>query len=451
MGDRPYIVVLDIINKETIIKRCFNIYGGLVGKVEDIYDNGIIKRYYGNKMLVIYKNKEIEYKSTKIIFSPITKQRSKLELESKKDREIPNIKIGVLDLEAYLDKNTDSKAYAIGYYTYLDDKCNTFYIDKTLDSVKLVHTCINDMLRDKYKDITFYCHNFGRYDSVFFYKYLSLFNQSEQGIKNPYILDPFKRGDDMIRLIIKREISGKMRKVKILDSYCVLPYSLKRLCEDYKVEVAKGHFPHEFSRHDTLFYTGKTPSFVFYRKDITYEAYLGIKSENWNFKAEVISYLEKDLISLYQVLEKINHSIFIDFNVQMTESLTVSGLALNIFLHNNYDIDNKPIPLINNSKIYWEIKSAYYGGRTEVYKPYIENGYHYDVNSLYLFASLNAMPGLKAEYIEYYNNKRVDLDSDLFGFFYCEIESNNNYLGLLPVRAKSGIIFPNGKWFGWYF
>jgi hypothetical protein len=277
---RSYIIVLDIINKEKIIKRCFNLFGGIIGKVEDIYDNGIIKRYYGNKMLVINKNKEIEYKSTKIDFSPISKQRSKLELDSKKDRGIPNIKIGVIDLEAYVDKNSDSKAYAIGFYTYLDEKCNTFYIDKTLDNVNLVHTCINEMLRDKYKDITFYCHNFGRYDSAFIYKYLSLFNESEEGIKNPYILDPFKRGDDMIRLIIKRKINGKQRKIKILDSYCVLPRSLKKLCEDYKVEVAKGYFPHKFSSEDTLFYKGKTPSFIFYSKDITYETYLGIKSEN---------------------------------------------------------------------------------------------------------------------------------------------------------------------------
>lgn len=78
-----------------------------------------------------------------------------------------------------MDKNSDSKAYAIGFFTYLDEKCNIFYIDKNLDSIKLVHTSINEMLRDKYKDITFYCHNFGRYDSAFIYKYLSLFNESE--------------------------------------------------------------------------------------------------------------------------------------------------------------------------------------------------------------------------------------------------------------------------------
>ena len=45
----------------------------------------------------------------------------------------------------------------------------------------------------------------------------------------------------------------------------------------------------------------------------------------------------------------------------------------------------------------------------------------------------------------------VDIDN-LFGFFYCEIETPNNiYLGLLPFRTKTGIEFPLGKWSGWYF
>lgn len=452
MGVRSYIIVIDIINKEKLIKRCFNLFGGFIGRVEDIYDNGVIKRYYGNKLIIINKNQEIEYKSTKINFSSITNARlhvEDVEAESKKEKGVPNVKIGVLDLEAYEDKNSINKAYAIGFYTYLDEQCNTYYIDKSLDNVHLVHTCINEMLRDKYKDITFYCHNFARYDSVFIYKYLSLFNESEEGINNPYILDPFKRDQDMIRLIIKRKINGKMRKIKILDSLCILPHSLAKLCKDYKVAVSKGHFPHGFSREETLFYIGTTPSFIFYRKHISYEQYQEIKNENWNFKAEAISYLEKDLICLYQVLKKVNLSLFIDFNVHMTDSLTASGLALNIFMRNYYDKENKPIPL-NKPSIYWDIKSAYFGGRTEVYKPYAENSYHYDVNSLYPFTSLNPMPGLHAEYIESYN-KTIELESDLFRFFYCKIKTTNNYLGLLPIRVNDRLIFPNGEWCGWYF
>jgi hypothetical protein len=59
------------------------------------------------------------------------------------------------------------------------------------------------------------------------------------------------------------------------------------------------------------------------------------------------------------------------------------------------------------------------------------------------------MPGLECVKVNYYTAKSID---DLFGFFYCTIESFlDSYLGLLPVRNISGIYFPLGKWTGWYF
>ena len=58
--------------------------------------------------------------------------------------------------------------------------------------------------------------------------------------------------------------------------------------------------------------------------------------------------------------------------------------------------------------MYNDIKQAYYGGITEVYKPYGENFYYYDVNSLYPFASLNDMPGLSCRKITFSNNLVID-------------------------------------------
>jgi len=43
------------------------------------------------------------------------------------------------------------------------------------------------------------------------------------------------------------------------------------------------------------------------------------------------------------------------------------------------------------------------------------------------------------------------LDS-LFGFFYCSIKTpEDSYLGLLPYRTKSRVLYPLGHWKGWYF
>jgi len=132
--------------------------------------------------------------------------------------------------------------------------------------------------------------------------------------------------------------------------------------------------------------------------------------------------------------------------MQMTDSLTISGLAMRIFLTNHYKPENKSIPLIISKSVFDDIHKSYYGGRVEVYNPTnIDNKilYYYDVNSLYPYASLNSMPGIYSTYIECINHK-IDIN-DLFGFFYCKIKSNNNYIGLLPVRTKTNLIFPLGE------
>jgi hypothetical protein len=134
--------------------------------------------------------------------------------------------------------------------------------------------------------------------------------------------------------------------------------------------------------------------------------------------------------------------ILINYGIPMTKSYTISRLALNIFL--KHYLKNSKLPLINKSSIYNDIKEAYFGGITDVYKPYGKNLFLYDVNSLYPFASLNPMPGNKCTFLEDFSTTGLNLNN-LFGFFYCEIEVNNNYLGLLPVRTEEGLITPNGK------
>lgn len=124
----------------------------------------------------------------------------------------------------------------------------------------------------------------------------------------------------------------------------------------------------------------------------------------------------------------------------MRDNITISGLAVRIFLKDYYKGN---IPAITKASMYRDIKQAYYGGITEVYKPVGYNLYYYDVNSLYPYVTLQDMPGLDCTKVAYNNYKSVD---DLFGFFYCKIESpKDSYLGLLPVRDKSGINFPVGK------
>jgi len=45
--------------------------------------------------------------------------------------------------------------------------------------------------------------------------------------------------------------------------------------------------------------------------------------EDWSFKDEAIQYLERDLLSLYQVLFNANQHFYLNFGIQITEHLTI--------------------------------------------------------------------------------------------------------------------------------
>ena len=75
-------------------------------------------------------------------------------------------------------------------------------------------------------------------------------------------------------------------------------------------------------------------------------------------------------------------NIYEEFNTNITDATTISRLALNIY-YKKY-IEQQQIPSITNQSIFSFIKSGYFGGITEVYKPYGENLKLIDVNSYIL-------------------------------------------------------------------
>nr|YP_010029632.1 hypothetical protein J2C28_mgp24 [Beauveria lii]QOU11073.1 hypothetical protein [Beauveria lii] len=195
-----------------------------------------------------------------------------------------------------------------------------------------------------------------------------------------------------------------MSYITICDSYTILNSSLAKLCKDFNVEHSKGLFPHSFSNENTLNYIGPTPNIECY-KNISQDVYnLLYTDKNWSFKDESIKYLNLDLLSLFQVIKAFNHHLFLTFGISITDGLTISSIASRIFFNNYY---NNSIPLINKLDIYSDIKQSYYGGCTEVYKPYGNNLNYYDVNSLYPYSALNDMPGTKVQYLEGVNKKLV--------------------------------------------
>lgn len=456
---KPVIIKTAKIGPEQVKKSAYSTKGQLLSSVVDtLLPDGSLKRTTRNKTVFI-KNDKIVSRSEFYTFKPVTMPPYN---KNNKYSAFPNPNIGTFDLETY-ETNNIAKVYALGFHSNLQDKPITFYIGKDLDSDKIVIDCIKMMLQSKYSEVIWYCHNLGGFDSHFIINTLLRYNMNMTNVdEKPFVINSIFRRSKSLDVTISKVFMRKnydknvdkeyINEVRphtmvIRDSYAIFTEKLKILCELYNVNTTKGDFPHKFAKDNTLFYIGNTPDFSNYR-DVDKETYMSLYVDNWDFKKECIIYLEKDLLSLYEIIVSANRSVHNEFHVQLTNCLTASKLANDIYLK-NYMGEHK-IPFLDNLVVYNDIQKAYFGGISEVYIPRGKDLFYYDVNSLYPFSAYKAMPGLFCEYFEY-NDKTIDLSDDHFGFYYCKVVTVDRYIGLLPCRTDTGVVYPTGSWEGWFF
>ncbi|KAI5640986.1 hypothetical protein M9H77_00147 [Catharanthus roseus] len=174
-------------------------------------------------------------------------------------------------------------------------------------------------------------------------------------------------GELVSKLMIRVYMDGKKER----NSLNLLPGKLKDLARNLCPELGqKGSIPHE---------------------EITLSNLL-IK------KPELINYLRQDILLLGGIMKKAQEIYWTVYNVDIESKITVSSLALTIFRMKYYDASNWPIYIPNMNEDSF-IRRGYYGGHTDVYIPYGENLYYYDVNSLYPFIMKEyPMPGGRPEF-----------------------------------------------------
>lgn len=281
----------------------------LISSVTDIYKGDIIYRKSGSKEIEILDDKVIKI-TENIYFNSLPKYLVK-------DQSfIPNINTGVIDTETYLNNDGFNRIYALGFRTNLREKPIIYYIDEVeMSSENIVVEMINELLRPKYKGITFYCHNLGGFDSVFILSTLYNYNDNNE---NKFNISCILRDDKIIKISIKKDENILI----ILDSYAMLPSSLSKLGKDFNVDTIKSIFPYKFATENHLFYTGHTPGIQFY-DDLSIEDYTNLYKENWSFKDETLKYLKNDLNSLYEILIKVNKQVFLDYNINIKEAITI--------------------------------------------------------------------------------------------------------------------------------
>lgn len=251
------------------------------------------------------------------------------------------------------------------------------------------------------------------------------------------------------------------------DSMKILPMSLRKLSESFEVE------------------NGKLDLLDEVRKDYgtQYDIYdeqgrLDDNKSLVNFldKCDIddellLKYLGYDVISLYEVLEKFRDLLGFDLQTFITRLSTASisryilknGYKGKEFIHK--DSNKTDYEMLTSFKWYggkidgynWEdveewLRESYVGGRTEVFKPRLEEqGYHYDYNSLYPSQFHKEYPIGKprvesGEYAENEWENWLQFKRGL-GFIKAKVYIPYQHIPPLPVRMGK-LVFPCGEVIG---
>lgn len=260
---------------------------------------------------------------------------------------------------------------------------------------------------------TVYFHNFSRFDGIFLIKYYT-------SRRDKYTIKPLIRNSMIYELRVYRE---KKLVFRIRDSYTILPSSLAILAKTLCPQLgSKGTIAHDEVRVSNLMV----------------------------LKQQLVDYLKQDIRLLGGVMLKAQEIYWTQYKVDIENYLTLSSLAMSIFRMSYYDPNSWPIHIPSRNEDTF-IRRGYYGGHADTYKPYGENLYYYDVNSLYPYIMKTfPMPGGVPVW---HGNLEGQELSNLFGFIEAYVVCPRTISRpFLPYRDHNNtLLFPTGKFVGVYF
>ena len=347
-------------------------------------------------------------------------------------------KIIVMDLETYIDEGNLYNVYAAGFRA--DGVEKIYYITDYKNGKVMLHTFLNNLMEIAGKRTTIFAHNWAKFDGV-----MMLSNLLDWCISNRAVIEPIITSTEIKSITI----TTKDKKIiKFHDSYLMLSAGLGNLSNAFNLPVVKGKFPHKFVTKERLNYIGPKPDIKYYNP-IAKEEYSKIPNE-WNLKSECLSYLKKDLLCLYNVITYFREYIMKEYGLDTGKVTTMPSLALKIFRKHFYEI-NENVRIITH-RVYQIIKHAFIGGRAEVYKPFGENLFLYDINSLYPYAMTKPMPVGVPTYIGFKESIPFEKIKNKMGFAIVDVKVPNGInRPLLPVNVHGRNYCPTGKWTGIYF
>lgn len=303
---------------------------------------------------------------------------------------------------------------------------STMYLTQDINPEQLIMFSIGRILIPKYHNYTIYIHNLKMFDVHFLIKAIG-----KTDWKTNVIMDD---NNNIISLKLWKYNKSWIH-LKLKDSLLLLNTSLYNLGKQINTEYRKDNFPYSFMTSETIYYKGVCPPDKYWNKPPKNRVQI------WDARVETLKYLENDLKTLYEVINKYADEIFKKYQINITDHNTISSLSLKIFQSNFYDMSKNTLQTLTGISE-TQIRHAYRGGMVMVNKREIEKGYLYDVNSLYPYAMLNPMP---MGHPELSNDKELN---NYFGFVYVEVSPPNTNIPILPtpIEYKEG-----QKFKGWYF
>jgi hypothetical protein len=211
------------------------------------------------------------------------------------------------DLETFINEKQIAQVYAAGWY--VDGEY------KVADGENSFGIFVDDIL--KYKNKYLCAYNGAKFDFHFLLKEL---------IKRDVKIGNFMPNNGRILSFVYGEGN------KIFDLCLFTQAPLKKVCEEFKLDVQKGDFEHDLMK--------------------SYD-------DCNKYRNLYLPYLEKDVLSLRELFIKFQNMMFDIFKVYITDFLTLSSMAYGI-----WTITIKDSIILPNKEEYNFIKKSIYGGRT---------------------------------------------------------------------------------------
>ena len=247
------------------------------------------------------------------------------------------------------------------------------------------------------KNVQVWAHFGGKFDFLFLL-------QEAFSIPQLKVLNMIPRGSGILCF----DLTDGVYTITFMDSSAILPFSLERICESFKVEHKKLKWDHE---------------------------------KTFKVTRKLVHYLKYDCIGLYEAIQKYREWDLIKRAGPKTTMASQALQVLRLFLE-------KPIHSLND-EVDAFVRKSYFGGRTEVFKPLYQGKEPircYDVNSLYpTVMRSNEFPNRPRRFTDVYY-------PDEIGFYDAVVEVPPMYIPPLGTVQKVGLndkyVFPTGVFQG---